>query len=59
MSKSKVIRITSGTNTVLEELKTKLENRYYLGTGATITLKEDDIIRNALIAQIEILNRKV
>ena len=59
MSKSKVIRITSGTVTVLEDLKTKLENRYYLGTGATITLKEDDIIRNALIAQIEILNRKV
>lgn len=58
MTKSKVIRITSGTITVLEELKTKLENRYYEATGGAITLKEDDIIRNALIAQVEILNRK-
>ena len=58
MPKSKVIRISSGTEKVLEELKNRLEDYYYRHTGAAICLKEDDVIRNALIAQIEIVNKR-
>lgn len=57
MSKSKVIRISSGTEKVLEDLKFKLENMYYEHTGGQISIKEDDIIRNALIAQVEKYNQ--
>lgn len=50
---SKVIRITSGTEKVLEEVKEKMETFYYEQTNVKIDLKYDDIIRNALIAQEE------
>ncbi len=57
MAVSKVMRISSGTEKVLEELKNKLEDYYFSKVGCTIDLKEDDIIRNALISELEKANK--
>lgn len=54
---SKVMRISSGTEKVLEDLKAKLEAYYKSKIGVKIDLKEDDIIQNALIAELEKANK--
>ena len=53
---SKVIRISSGTEKVLEELKQRMEKYYYENTGMEIQLKEDDLIRNSIISYLEKTN---
>ena len=53
---SKVIRISSGTEKVLEELKERMEKYYYDNTGMEIQLKEDDLIRNSIISYLEKTN---
>lgn len=54
---SEVMRISSGTSKVLEDLKEKLESYYKAKIGVEIELKKDDIIRNALIAELEKANK--
>lgn len=51
------MRISSGTEKVLEDLKSKLESYYKAKIGVEIDLKEDDIIRNALISELEKANK--
>lgn len=51
------MRISSGTSKVLEDLKEKLESYYKAKIGVEIELKKDDIIRNALIAELEKANK--
>ena len=53
---SKVIRISSGTEKVLGELKERMEKYYYENTGMEIQLKEDDLIRNSIISYLEKTN---
>lgn len=56
---SKVMRISSGTEKVLEDLKAKLEAYYKSKIEVEIDLKEDDIIRNALISELEKANKQL
>lgn len=54
---SKIIRISSGTEEVLEKLKNKLEEHYKFTIGLELDLKEDNLIKEALQASLEKANK--
>lgn len=59
MNKGKVIRISPETANYIEDLKFKLENMYYEHIGGQISIREDDIIRDALKERIEKINKLI